>query len=458
MAIGVAIRSRTASTSTPGTPLAADLTRPEWAAVLTLATVQFTHFLDLVVVMPLGPQLAADLRINAAQFGFVVSAYAFGAATSGLLAAAFIDRHDRRQAVLWLYAGFIIGTILCGLATSYHLLLAARAVTGGFAGVLAANVLATVGDAIPESRRGLALGVVMSSFSLASVAGVPLALVLAGRWGWRLPFHALAALGAGTWLIARVTLPRSAEPPDRRSGSWRRLRDVFSDPVHRRAYAFTLTLVMGTFSVAPYVSLYLIANVGRTRADLPYVWLCGGAAALLVSPAVGRLVDRFGGLVVFRVVALASLLPTVLLTNLPQANLATTLAVTTVFILSISARMVPAMVIITSCGRTCMRGSFLSVNAAVQQVAAGIASLLAGCFLVQLDEGMPVTGFPHVGAVSVTFIACAVSLAGRLPRGRDSDSSASRSGEETSPPRSVPEPTVACSEAMSRRDERLGRI
>jgi predicted MFS family arabinose efflux permease len=176
--------------------------------VLTPATVQFTHFLDLVVVMPLGPELGAALRINAGQFGQVVSAYAFGAAASGLLAASFIDRHDRRRSLLWLYAGFILGTILCAVATTYHILLAARAVTGGFAGVLAACVLAMISDTIPEPRRGMALGVVMSSFSLASVAGVPLALVLAGRWGWRCPFYSLVALGAGTWLVARMLVSK----------------------------------------------------------------------------------------------------------------------------------------------------------------------------------------------------------------------------------------------------------
>ena len=104
----------------------AGLTWAEWGLLLVLAAVQITHIVDFMILMPLGPRLMHDLRISPGQFGLMVSAYGFSASLAGLAAAWFIDRFDRKTALLLLYAGFTLGTLLCALAPSYPLLLAAR--------------------------------------------------------------------------------------------------------------------------------------------------------------------------------------------------------------------------------------------------------------------------------------------------------------------------------------------
>src|SRR6476659_2992535 len=158
------------------------------------AAIQFTAVLDFMIIMPLGPQYMRVFRIDPQQFGLIVSAYALAAGIAGIVAGFFLDRFDRKRAMMILYAGFTLGTLFCAMAPTYPTLVAARVVAGAFGGVTMGLVMAVVGDVIPEARRGRAMGIVMSSFSVASICGVPLGLELANKLDWHVPFYALAGL------------------------------------------------------------------------------------------------------------------------------------------------------------------------------------------------------------------------------------------------------------------------
>src|SRR2546425_407342 len=124
--------------------------------LFVLAAIQFTAIVDFLIILPLGPQYMRVFGIRPGQFGVIVSAYAISAGVSGIAAGLFLDRLDRKRALLALYLGFAIGTLFCALAPSYHLLVAARAVAGAFGGVAGALILAIIGDVVPEQRRGAA--------------------------------------------------------------------------------------------------------------------------------------------------------------------------------------------------------------------------------------------------------------------------------------------------------------
>jgi predicted MFS family arabinose efflux permease len=158
-----------------------------------LAALQFTVAVDFVIMMPLGPQLMRIFGIDTPAFNLAVSAYAGAAGVSGLCAAFFLDRFDRKAALLMIYAGFAIGTLLCALARTYETLVFARALAGFFGGIVGGISLAMVGDLVPDARRASAIGTVMSAFSVAQVAGVPLGLYFADKLGWHVPFLLLAA-------------------------------------------------------------------------------------------------------------------------------------------------------------------------------------------------------------------------------------------------------------------------
>jgi DHA1 family inner membrane transport protein len=391
----------------------AGLSRSEWLVLLALAAIQFTHVLDFMIVMPLGPELKESLHLNPQQFSLIVAVYGFSASLAGLLASQFMDRFDRKTSVLWLYAGFTLGTLMCALAPSYELLMAARAVAGGFGGVVGAGILTIIGDAFPDVRRGRAMGVVMSAFSVASIAGVPAGLYLADWLGWRTPFGVLTGLGVVVLVGVYFTLPSMRGHLGRASRNDATPWAVLVRPTHVRAYLLMTSLMLGSFMIAPFFADYLVSNVGLRKGELPYVYLCGGLATLMTMTWFGRMADRFGKLPVFRVLALLTLVPLGIVTNLPAVPLLTVLAVSTLFMVASSGRMVPAMALITASAEPRYRGSFLSVNGSVQTMAMGLASTLAGRLLGQTDDGQ-LTGFPVVGALAMIAVLASVWLAGRL--------------------------------------------
>ena len=174
-------------------PITLSSKRERWL-LITLAGIQFTNILDFMIMMPLGPALTALFHISDAQFGMLVSAYTLAGGASGLLASTYIDRFDRKRLLLVLYGLFALSTFACGVAPTYETLLLARVSAGIFGGVLSALSQTIVGDVIPFERRGHAMGIVMTSFSVSTVAGVPLGLFLAAHFGWHIPFLLIAGL------------------------------------------------------------------------------------------------------------------------------------------------------------------------------------------------------------------------------------------------------------------------
>jgi predicted MFS family arabinose efflux permease len=393
---------------------ATPLSRREWLLLLVLAAVQFTHIVDFMIIMPLGPVYMREMGLSSYQFGSVVAAYTIAAGLAGLLAARVVDRFDRKSALLTLYAGFTAGTFFCAIAPNYPLLLAARTVAGGFGGVSAAVILAIIGDTFADARRGFATGVIMSSFSVASIVGVPLGLQLADTLGWHAPFAALAALSLAVLTLAAMVLPplrgHFHDHTTRPGTTW----DVLTDPNHLRAFALMVALVLSTSMIVPFLATYLVANVGLRQDELKYMYLCGGLATLLMLAPVGRLADRFGKLPVFRVLAIATLASIISVTNLPRGlSLTVVLVLTTVFMVTTAGRMVPAMALITASSAPRERGSFMSLNAAVQHLSLGAAAELGGV-LLPLDAQGAMVGFPFIGLIACLATAVSLVLAGRL--------------------------------------------
>jgi predicted MFS family arabinose efflux permease len=393
---------------------ASRMTAGEWLLLLILATVQFTHIVDFMIIMPLGPVYIREMGMTTREFGSVVAAYTIAAGLAGVLAARYLDRFDRKSALLVLYAGFTAGTLLCAAAPNYPLLLAARTVAGAFGGVAAAVVLAIVGDAFPDARRATAMGVIMSAFSVASILGVPLGLYCADLFGWHATFLVLGGLSGAVLLLAATMLPplrgHLGRRPTHTGVAWA----ILTDRNHVRAYALTVTLVFTSFMVAPYLATFLVANVGLEQGQLKYMYLCGGLATLATLTPLGRLADRCGKLLVYRVLALATMATVVLLTNLSaSAGVVTVLALTTTFMVMSAGRMVPAMALITASAAPRDRGGFMSLNAAVQHLSSGAATAITGGLLGQLPDGA-LAGFPTIGWLAGLATLFSLILAGRL--------------------------------------------
>jgi predicted MFS family arabinose efflux permease len=389
------------------------LTRAEWLLLLVLAAVQFTHSMDFMIMMPLGPQCRQELSINPQQFATVVSSYGFSAAIAGVLAAFFIDRFDRKITLLVLYAGLTGGTLLCAVAPGYWSLLLARTVAGAFGGVGGAFILVIIGDSFPEIRRGRATGVVMTAFSIASIAGLPAGITLGNRFGVRAPFGILGMFSLAIWVVAFKVLPPMRGHLNRRRESAGETWAMLRQPAHLRAYSFMIMLVLGSFTIAPHFSDFLVHNVGRAKDDLAYVYLCGGLLTFVTLPLVGRCADRFGKRLVFRLMAGCTLLTILVLTNLPTLSLLPILVVTTLYWIFSSGRWVPAMALVTSSALPRYRGSFMSINASLQQLSIGLAAVIAGAVIGEAESG-ELTGYSAAGIIAAFSTGISMLLAGRL--------------------------------------------
>ncbi|BDX21632.1 MFS transporter [Polynucleobacter sp. TUM22923] len=351
--------------------------------LLSLAGIQFTHILDFMIMMPLGPDFIRELNINTHQFGLLLSSYTFAAALAGIFATYFIDRFERRVLLLSLYACFIIATLICGIAPDYHSLFIARACAGAFGGILGSLVQTIVADAIPFERRGKALGTVMAAFSVSTVAGVPLSLMLANHipsLGWRAPFFFIGLISSFILYLAYRNIPKiSGHLGHVYEGSrLRQIMDIFFAHQHLRAFVFMALIMITGFSVIPYIALYLTANVGIDNSYISLVYLCGGIATLISSRYIGHLADKFGKVTVFKYLAIISLIPLLITTNLPQVPLWIVLINQTAFFILISGRMIPVMAIVSQVVEPRTRGTFMSLVGSVQMFASGVASVIAG--------------------------------------------------------------------------------
>jgi MFS transporter, DHA1 family, inner membrane transport protein len=395
--------------------LAPDVRRREMVLLLILASVQFTSIVDFMVVMPLGPQLQRKLEINNSQFGWVVASYTVAAGLAGLLCSTIMDRFSRKQAFLTLYAGFLLGTLFCGLSTGYYVLIAARGLTGAFGGLLGGLALAIVADVFPEERRGRATGILMSAFAVASVVGVPTGIYI-GASNWHIPFLVLAVLGLPVFLIGLRVLPplRDHLHQATHSHPWHQLVATFGNPNHLRAFALTVAVMMGSFSVIPSISLTLVANVGvDEKLGLPWVFATGGILTLIGAPLIGRLADHYGKLPVYRVVATVSIGLMLVVTNLPPLPLVIVVGVVGAFMLSNAGRMVAALTMITGSVERRLRGGFMSANSAVQHLASGVGAAIGGHILVKAADGRQLH-FGRIGLFAAVATGISLWLAGRV--------------------------------------------
>ena len=368
--------------------------RERWL-LLTLAGIQFTHILDFMVMMPLGPQFTKVFDISDAQFGALVSAYTFAAGLSGLLASAYLDMFDRKRLLLVLYGAFTVATMACALSDTYGQFMVARIAAGLFGGVLSALSQTIIADVVPFERRGRAMGIVMSSFSVSTVAGVPIGLYLAANLSWHAPFWLVVGLSLVFMAIAAVAMPKldaHLRLPDRSSmlgGIWATVRETN----HLWAFLFTGLSVMTGFMVIPYITIYVDTNVGIPSTDIPGLYLIGGLATLISARVIGVLADKRGKVWIYQRLNWAVWLPLFAMTLMPPGTPLWVVALVYVlFFVVVSGRMIPGSAIVASAANPKRRGTFMALSGASQSLAMALGAVLGG-LLISRDANGLVVGY-----------------------------------------------------------------
>ncbi len=388
----------------------------EGLLIAMLAAINFTHIMDFVIMAPLSPFLKEAMSITTEEFGYLVSVYTFAAALGAIIAFFNIDKYDRRTAIIFLYVGFIIANVLCALAPQYKFFMMARIFAGLFGGVLNVLIMSVIGDVIPMERRGKATGMVMAAFSAASVIGIPSGLILAGLFDYHAPFWLLSGLSVLVGIVLLLKFPsirKHLEFEGEKTPAVAILNEFLLNANVRNSLLFMFVLMIAGFTVVPFISDYLVFNVGLDKDQLKYVYLCGGLATVASSIFVGKLSDKFGKVKTFVVAGLISIIPIACVTVLPVIPLPYVLLFNVVFFMCFGARFVPAMTLMTSCVVPQRRGSFLSVSSAVQQLASGVAVLIASTIIVNRADGT-LQHFGWVGIVACTATVISILLSLRI--------------------------------------------
>jgi predicted MFS family arabinose efflux permease len=354
-----------------------------------LAFLQFTIILDFMVMSPLGAMILPALNITTAQFGVAVSVYAFSAGISGLLAAGFADRYDRKKLLLFFYIGFVLGTLLCGLAKTYEFLLFARMITGIFGGVIGSIVFAITTDLFAFEQRGRVMGFIQTAFAASQILGLPVGLYLSTIWDWHAPFLMIV----GFSLIAGILIVFYVKPIDEHlklksdKTAVRHLLSTVSTPKYVLAFAATALLSIGGFMLMPFGSAFTVNNMGIAVEKLPLIYLITGIAAMVIGPVVGRLSDKFGKFRVFFVGTFVSIMMVLIYTNMGISPLWKVILVNVVLFVGIFSRMIPSQALMSAIPTPDKRGAFMSVSSSLQQISGGFASIVAGLVVVQSTSG-----------------------------------------------------------------------
>jgi predicted MFS family arabinose efflux permease len=371
--------------------------------VALLAFVQFTIILDFMIMSPLGAIIMPALNITAAQFGIAVSVYAFAAGFSGILAAGFADRFDRKRLLLFFYVGFTLGTTLCALAPTYHLLLLGRIVTGLFGGVMGSVVLAIVTDLFALHLRGRVMGFVQTAFAASQVLGIPAGLFLSNHWNWHVAFGALVGLS----IAAIVAVSLVMKPVDghlrlkQDRTAFRHLIATVGQPRYTLAFAVTTLLATGGFMLMPFGSAFTVHNLGIDIVHLPTIYLISGLFSIFTGPLVGRASDAFGKFPTFMFGSAVSVVMVLIYTHLGQVSLTTAIVVNVLMFVGIFSRMIPSQALISAIPEPSQRGSFSAISASLQQLSGGLGSVLAAAIIAENADGT-LRHFDRLGYIVVT--------------------------------------------------------
>ncbi len=378
--------------------------------VAMLAFLQFTIILDFMIMAPLGALMMPALGMSPKQFGLVVSVYAFSAGLSGLLAAGFADRYDRKKMLLFFYVGFVIGTLFCGLAPNYHFLLAARMITGIFGGVIGSIVFAITTDLFPLSMRGRVMGFVQTAFAASQILGIPAGLYFSNLWGWHAPFLMIVVIS----ILVGIFIFTFLRPIDSHlmlkydKNPFHHLKSTITTPRYLLAFATTALLSTGGFMLMPFTSAFTVHNLEIHISKLPMIYLITGLFTIFVGPLVGKASDTFGKLKVFNFGALLTILMVVIYTNLGPSPMPLVIFINTVLFIGIFSRMIPSQALMSAVPEPSSRGAFMAVSLSLQQISGGVAAFVAGLIVVEIPGGkldhFDTLGYILVGTVIITMV------------------------------------------------------
>ena len=380
--------------------------------IAILAIIQFTVVLDFMILSPLKPFLSEDMVITASQFTTVIAAYAFSAGISGILAAGFADKFDRKKILIFFYVGFVLGTLLCAIATDYISLLSARIFAGLFGGVISSVSFAIISDLYKMEVRGRVMGFVQAAFAACQVLGLPIGLELANKFSWHSGFWMIVTFSALVAIVIFIYMKPIAEHLKLKSerSAFQHLIKTTSQPNYLKAFLATTLLATGGFMLMPLAGDFAIKNLGLTKEQLTPFYTVTGVFSIIFGPLLGKLSDKIGKYKMFVFGSIVAMVMVVIYCNRDVTPLALAILINIILYAGVSSRMISSSALMTAVPEPQDRGAFMSINSSVQQFSGGIASFITGIIVFEPKNGK-LENYDVLGyVVMVSMIVCVLMM------------------------------------------------
>ena len=368
--------------------------------VFTLWLLVFSASSQIMIIAPILPLVGDELGIAEGLLGTLVSAYSVMVGIFAIVAGPFSDRVGRRRILLVGSGLMTLGLLAHVGVQGYWSFVLVRVLTGVAGGILSGAAVSYVGDYFPYERRGWATGWVMSGTAFGQILGIPLGVVLAGAFGFRIPFLLFAASMAATFLLALFRLP---QPEVERSPNPVTLRRAVADygallkrpEISAAASAFFL-MFLGVSLYVVYLPTWLERGLGATANQIALLFLVGGIANVLVGPQAGRISDEIGRkrIILFSCLGLSVVMA---LTTLVVGSISVAYPWFFLVMALVAMRIGPFSALLTGLVSDDRRGSLLSLNVALGQVGFAVGGTLAG--LLYASSGFGVTSMLAGAAV-----------------------------------------------------------
>lgn len=379
--------------------------------IAVLAVLLFTVVLDFMLLSALSALLLPQLAITTAQFGWLVSAYAFSAGISAILVSGFADQFDRKRLLLFFYTGFLAGILLCALAQTYTTFFIARIITGVFGGVIGATCFAIITDSFDLSQRGRVMGFVQLAFASSQVVGLPLGLYLATQLDWHLTYGLILLMGS----IAATLVFLKMKPVDAHlqvqssAQAFQHLTAILANREYLAVFINNTLLAAADIMLMTFSSAFSTNNMGISLEHLPLLYGVGGIGTILFGPLIGRLADKYGSLRIFTIGTVLALTLVGIYTNLGLTPLWVVLTIHSLLFIGINARMISSATLATAMPKATDRGAFMAVDASLQQGVGGMAAAAAGLIVFQSADGI-IHRFPLLGIIVILIMLITIGL------------------------------------------------
>ncbi|MDM5299800.1 MFS transporter [Bacillus pumilus] len=374
------------------------------AIALTLGV--FAAGSEELVISPLLPDLSGSFQHSLDILALSISIYGLAVLVGAPLLIPLGDRYSRELCLIIGLSFFLIGTVLCAAAPNLTVFFAGRAISGLATGVFVPTAYALVGDRVPYQHRGKVMGLIVSSWSLSLVLGVPIGAFIGQSLNWRWTFWIFAIMSLIVLLLVilesrkqvATTQPTPEEANKKMGSLWGALK------IHRVPAYLTVTFctMLGFYGMYSFLGAYLqsLFEGGQSTAGL---LIMAYGIGFSMSVFTGKLADWFGKTRSLYFV-LAGI--TLVLVLLPYAPFSWILLIFALFmwgaLQSLSVTLLST--ILSDCSQT-QRGKVMAFYSLASNLAVMLGSALMGPVYVHF-------GYHTVGLVCalITFAGFIISL------------------------------------------------